>query len=198
VSVSKIGDYLKAIPHKWLNFSQLVPGCPSAGGCRNTVTLCGTCVERSELGNLIFGMSARLAGLGNGFTYVVRHDYAEGLQQPWDQAVAGVGYRLAETGYWPIYTGEMCDRFRNLTGGWKGLTGERNAAPWDWKLVQDETIKECKACDKEVPFSTPHTIPAYAGAPEGPSPYGGRPDYIYYTEQIPEGLLDYHMLERFP
>jgi hypothetical protein len=189
----QIGEYLKAIPHKWMNFSHLVPDCPSSGACRNTVTLCDTCVERSELGNFLFGMSAKYARITNFDTYFFGHYYAQGLQKPWDQAVAGVGYSFAELNFIPAYTNHMCDIFRRSTGTWTDPIGDiRNkpAAPWSWELVQDETIKGCKACDKEIPISTPHTIPTYAGEIAGRSPYAGAPKYEYFTEQIPEGMLD--------
>ncbi len=189
----QIGEYLKAIPHKWMNFSYLVPGCPSPGACRNTVTLCGTCVERSELGNFLFGMSARYAGISNFFTYAAGHYYAKGLQKPWDQAIGGVGFSFAELDFVPVYVNTMCDIIRQSFGTWTdpiGTLSGNNPASWSWELVQDETIKGCKPCNKDVPLSTPNTIPTYAGEPAGTSPFAGAPNYIYYTAQIPEGMLD--------
>jgi RHS repeat-associated protein len=192
--VFKMRDYWKAIPHKWMNFSNLVPGCLSSGGCRDSVTLCDTCLERSELGNLLFGLTAEVAGLPNIETYTGGHDKAKGLQEPWDQAAAGVGYYFAEAEYELRVSNAdtMCRIFRSSTGAWRRLASSRGPkpAPWNWSLIQDEKIEECEPCEQAIPASTPHTIPAYAGEPAGRSPAAGAPGYEYYTEQIPEGMLD--------
>jgi RHS repeat-associated protein len=195
--ILQIKDYLKAIPHKWMNFSDLVPGCPSSVLCRNTVTLCDTCLERSELGNILFGFSSQVVGLSNVETYAGGHYYAKGLQEPWDQAAAGVGYYFGQYNLVPLHSNTMCQIFRSSTGVWTNLPSTQEPMPWEWKYVQDACIQMCEPCTIPIPASTPHTKPAYAGEPAGKSRFAGAPKYIYYTEQIPEGMLD-PLLVRFP
>jgi hypothetical protein len=179
-----------------MNFSSLVPDCPSPGDCRNSVTLCDTCLERSELGNLLFGLTAKEAGLTNAETYFGGHDYAKGLQETWDQAAAGVGYYAARHRHKLTNPDTMCRIFRRSRGRWmriRGLLGssrEPRPARWKWSLIQDEKVKDCRPCEQAIPSSTPHTLPAYADYPAGTSPFAGKPQYEYFTEQIPEGMLD--------
>jgi RHS repeat-associated protein len=194
-------DYWKAIPHKWMRFSHLVPGCPSMTGCQDAITLCNTCLERSELGNLLFGLTAKVAGLSNKLTYTGGHDIAKGLQKPWDQAVAGVGYYVAEQGQRLSDTDTMCRAFQSSSGVWQRLPTSRGPAPapWNWSLVQDDRIKGCKPCKQAVPVSTPHTVPAFAGEPVASDRiFAGAPNYEYFDEQIPEGMLDPRLYRRFP
>jgi RHS repeat-associated protein len=197
--VFKIRDYLKAIPYKWMNFSDLVSGCPSSVLCRNTVTLCDTCLERSELGNIMFGFSSQVTGFSNWFTFWAGHDRAKGLQETWDQAAAGAGYYFGQHNLVPPHSDTMCEIFRGSIGVWKNWRGQTQpgTTPWAWKFVQDACTRMCEPCITPIPASTPHTKPAYAGEPAGKSWFAGAPKYIYYTEQIPEGMLD-PRLTRFP
>jgi RHS repeat-associated protein len=199
VWILQIKDYLKAIPYKWMNFSDLVSGCPSSVLCRNTVTLCDTCLERSELGNIMFGFSSQVAGLSNWFTFAAGHDLARGLQKPWDQAAAGIGYYFGQYNLVPLHSDAMCQIFQSTTGVWElPPSGQRpGTTPWAWKYVQDACIQRCEPCTTPIPASTPHTKPAYAGEPAGKSWFAGAPKYIYYTEQVPEGMLD-PLLIRYP
>jgi RHS repeat-associated protein len=182
-------DYAKAIPYKWMNFRNLVPGCPYPD-CWFTVTLCDTCIERSELGNIMFGFSAKPWGWPG---WVARQlALAVGaLQEEWDKAAAGIGYYLAEeyisTG--PPDSEAMCSFMRACEGSWEFREAH-------WKNIQDPLRTEgCQACATPVPPSTPHSTPAFAGAPAGYSyPWAGAPDYVYYTEQMPAGMLDPLML----
>jgi hypothetical protein len=91
----------------------------------------------------------------------------------------------------------MCQILQSSNGQWDYALWDKypfasdNPVPWKWIFVQDERIKECKPCKTSIPASTPHTIPAYASAEAGKSvPFAGAPNYIYYIEQIPEGMLD--------
>jgi RHS repeat-associated protein len=199
--VLQIKDYLKAIPYKWMNFSDLVSGCPSSVLCRNTVTLCDTCLERSELGNIMFGFSSQVAGFSNWFTFVAGHNpLVKGLQEPWDQAAAGIGYYFGQYNLVPLHSDTMCQIFRSTTGLWKNLRGEARSetAPWEWKYVQDACIRMCEPCTTPIPASTLHTRPTYASEPPaGKSRFAGAPGYTYYTEQIPEGMLDPRLV-KFP
>jgi hypothetical protein len=151
------------------------------------------CLERSELGNLLFGLSSQVAGIVNSETFFGGYVVAEGLQEPWDQAAAGVGYYVGESGLRISDVDTMCQIFRSSTGVWNlPLLPAKwpGTTPWNWSLIQDERIQGCVICEKAIPSSTPHTIPAYAGEAAGSSPFAGAPRYIYYTEQIPEGMLD--------
>ena len=42
--------------HKWMNFN--MEGC-GTGPCKHTVSVCGTCVRKNVLGNIMFGLVAR-------------------------------------------------------------------------------------------------------------------------------------------
>ena len=200
VWILQIKEYLKAIPYKWMNFSDLVSGCPSSVRCRNTVTPCDTCLERSELGNIMFGFSSQVAGFSNTFTFWAGHNrLVKGLQKPWDQAAAGIGYYFGQYNLVPLHSDTMCQVFQSTTGVWElPPLGQRpGTTPWKWKYVQDACIRMCEPCTTPIPASTPHTKPAYAGEPAGKSWFAGAPKYIYYTEQIPEGMLDPRLI-RFP
>jgi hypothetical protein len=192
--LNTIKHYLKAIPHKWMNFRNLVPGCPSSASCENSVTLCDTCLERSELGNLLFGLTAKVADIPNWETFLFGYHWAKGLQEPWDQAAAGVGYYFAEYNLRVSDSETMCRIFQSTTGTWTDLFGGRTTY-WRWDArVEDRKIRRCKPCQQAIHASTPHTIPTYAGEPAGRHKEAGAPKYIYYTEQIPEGMLDPRLL----
>ena len=47
--------------HKWMNFN--LEGC-ATGKCKNTVSVCGTCVRKNILGNIMFGLISRDRVLG--------------------------------------------------------------------------------------------------------------------------------------
>ncbi len=216
VGALEFADYARAIPYKWMIFRDLVPGCPfprvdgALTPCAETVTLCGKCIDRSELGNILFGMMAVPWELPNWFTFWGAHSWAKGLQAPWDQAAAGVGYfsshlewpllpdwcDYADCGYeWatlPTTEQEMCALLQKAQGHWRGPLGISNVGQeWRWENIQDPVrAGGCQPCPTPVPLTTPHTNPAVAGKPAGKHPMAGAPKYEFYTDQIPTGLLD--------
>ena len=46
-------SYAKRIPYKWLIFK--TENCPAGDKCKDTVTLAGHCIHKSDLGNIMFG-----------------------------------------------------------------------------------------------------------------------------------------------
>ncbi|MDY7076883.1 MAG: RHS repeat-associated core domain-containing protein [Chloroflexota bacterium] len=217
--------YAKAIPYKWMNFRNLASGsdCPSlyTACCRNTVTLCDKCVNREELGNIMFGISGQAAG-DHGIAPDLLYGAARNVgavAKSWDQAAAGVGYYLVKTlGGPPATTSEMCDEFNRSHGSWlayspppylddiaewlrkRGFSGDiiplsksfGPGADWNWDDISDPTrAAGCRPC--EVTVMPPHTIPAPAGDPHY-HPYAGAPGYEYYVDQIPAGMLDPDLL----
>lgn len=188
-------DYAKAIPYKWMSFRYLVPDCPS-GDCWFTVTLCDTCLERSALGNIMAGFTAKLWGWNEwaareGFEYAVGG--AEGAlgwndEWPeWDAAATGIGNYLADNGA-PPSPEMMCSSMKAID---KCSSERKELYPEAcWDNMQAPCAEKCVPCKTSVPLSTPHTIPAFADDPAGHSPFAGAPKYGYYTDQIPEGMLD--------
>jgi RHS repeat-associated protein len=182
-------DYAKAIPYKWMRFRHLVPDCPTLD-CWFTATLCDTCLQRSELGNIMFGFAANLWGwpaeLAHSIAFLIG-----ALQEQWDKASAGIGYHLAEG-----YVGNGSSSSEAMCSSMKASQGTRAFPQARWENIQDPHIEGCQSCEVPVPPSTPHSTPAFAGAPSGyRDPWAGAPNYEYYTEQIPVGMLDPLMLD---
>jgi RHS repeat-associated protein len=188
-------DYAKAIPYKWMHFRHLVPDCPSVD-CLFTVTLCDTCIHRGELGNIMFGFTARDWGWTALDGWLAREIAigAGALQQPWDRAAAGIGYHLSVE-----YTDRALPDPEALCASMKGSRGDRAYHEASWENIQKESVRAagCQPCEMCIVASTPHSTPACGSTATGISPLAGKPDYEYYTDQMPAGMLD-PLLQRIP
>ena len=164
--LASIADYAKAIPYKWMSFRYLVPDCPS-GDCWFTVTLCDTCLERSALGNIMFGYAAKHWGWDE-FTAHMFPRLLGALSTEWDRAAAGIGYYIAEE-YNGVSSSEtMCDLMKAQEGGLSFPEAY-------WENIQMPCAEKCGPCTTSVPASLPHTRPAFADEPTGHSPFAGAP-----------------------
>ncbi len=178
-------DYAKAIPYKWMNFDPLwgTPGrgfCSSTN-CRDTVTLCGACIHKSELGNIVYG------AIGAGFLDFGTFDdellwyggrFAQGLSRDVEEAAVGIGISLQreydiERIQTPI---QFCNALRNTHGGWTFTPNDRvgevvsqllgddidfgspHIEEWSWSYLQSGPESSCRPSITPL-FPYPHTEP---------------------------------------
>lgn len=103
-------NYAKTIPYKWMDFGS---DCPDKQGeaCAGTVMLCGVCIHKSELGNLMYGAIGKqwLRGerliIGGGR----RGGGTGGIDSPEDLAGVLGGIFLEGGGLATITAQGMCD-----------------------------------------------------------------------------------------
>jgi hypothetical protein len=163
--------------------------CPCTD-CTRTVTLCDKCIDRSELGNIIFGMAGALAEYTNGQLYAAARS-ANGFGGVAEQATGGLGYALVTTGTLgsQLTSQELCSFFERADGNWDNVPGF--AAPvgrWQWENVnQGDASENCVPCKDKLPSWYPHTIPTSSGGVAGNSRFANRPDHEdpFYVYQIP-------------
>ena len=87
-------DYAANIPYKWTDFG---PGDePEEPQCANTVTVFGKCIDRSELGNIMFGYVGREFGISDSVLLTgAAQAGAAGPNSPEDIAGIVAGFGLA-------------------------------------------------------------------------------------------------------
>ena len=86
-----------SIQYKSMDFK--TDNCPS--GCENTVWLCGHCMDRSELGNVILGFWVAYLGfsarvLAAGVNVIGKKKPGEGADNPTDTAGIGLGFAMGK------------------------------------------------------------------------------------------------------
>lgn len=106
-------NYARWIPYRGMNFSTGVCPNPLCTNCRRTVWICTYCISRTELGNIMFGVAARVAGFPFNITLSIARNFAH-LDSVEDLAglLAGnrIGLELTQRGGWNNFTlEEMCD-----------------------------------------------------------------------------------------
>lgn len=84
-----------SVQYKSMDFK--TANCPS--GCENSVWLCGHCIDRSELGNIIFGFWVAYLGftarvLAAGVNMIGSKKPGEGADNPTDTAGLGLGFAM--------------------------------------------------------------------------------------------------------
>ncbi len=189
--------YARAIPYKWMNFRTL--DCPSIDNeCKRSVTLCNKCIDRSELGNIMFGWAGKIAGIPATALWVGGR-VAQGLSGPAEQSTAGLGYVMASRtiasrhdlcGFLQSTSGNSAGSFFDLGLGW--------SAEWDWDNANRDQggVDQCTPCSIEL-TDYAHTVPGLTGDPIGYSVFANRPEKEgpFWIDQFPRnemyGLIDW-------
>lgn len=155
--------YAASIPYKWTKFE--TTNCPSGDKCKGTVSLCGTCIHNSELGNVMYGAMAKVWMRGEGL--IVGGAVAWGGTNS-NEDMAGVvgGLTLGDpVRDGPITQSKMCELLKGNQGAYIGRIGAEfekgsNASNLLTGLSGvnlDDMGKQYKDCEK-CPDKTP-TIP---------------------------------------
>jgi len=115
--------YAKSIPYKWMDFGS---DCPDdqGKGCAGTVRLCGVCIHKSELGNLMFGAMGKQWLRGERIIIAGgrRGGQAGGINTPEDLAGVLGGIFLEDGNLAKMSAASMC-----TTGGMVYLTPEKSS-----------------------------------------------------------------------
>jgi RHS repeat-associated protein len=136
--------YARGIPHKGYDFPTV--GTCGTGTCQGTVTLCGQCIDRSELGNMMYGIMAREWGFRYAITLAAAWQYG-GMDTTADEAVIAIGYNVIRRR--PLSGTSLCDQIRRWPRTWTGYASD----PW--------TTGGCTPCGADLPPGTPHTRPSF-------------------------------------
>ncbi|MCG8347992.1 MAG: RHS repeat-associated core domain-containing protein [Chloroflexales bacterium] len=136
--------YARGIPHKAYDFP-LIDSC-GAGTCQGTVTLCRRCLDRSELGNMMYGMMAREWGIPYALTLAAAWQFG-GMDTTADEAAIAIGYRAVRIR--PPNGQRLCAQIWQWPRTWTHHASD----PW--------TTGGCKPCAAVLPAGTPHTRPAF-------------------------------------
>ena len=189
-------QYARAIPHKWLNFNQLPSsGCPSGDTCRTSVTLCGKCIDRSELGNIIFGMAGAIAQIPHTILEFAGYHVARGMQGHAEQASVGIGYYLGENyRITDVSNSNSLCSFLTSTDSMSVRTWSiPNSAPWQWRYINSgDASANCKPCTTKLPDSDSFvTFFAVSEIEAGKSIYADKNNLEFYIDQI----LDVNFLD---
>jgi RHS repeat-associated protein len=136
--------YASGIPHKAYDFP--IIGSCGAGMCQGTVTLCGRCLDRSELGNMMYGMMGREWGISYPLTLAAGWAFG-GMDTNADEATIAIGYHAVRRR--PFDGRSLCDQIRQWPHTWTHHASD----PW--------TTGGCKPCDAALPAGTPHTRPSF-------------------------------------
>jgi len=80
------------VPYKWMNFN--TPNCPISDKCKDTVMICGKCIHKSEMGNILFAAMARMIITEYGVNMGVSKIGDNGPDKPEDMAGIFGGYHL--------------------------------------------------------------------------------------------------------
>ncbi len=200
--------YARAIPHKWMNFD--IPNIPNSGlqfncpsdNCTRTVTVCGKCIDRSEMGNMIFGMVGAMFAISPEVLWgIARSPLVNGLAGPAEQSTAGIGINLASQIGRIRNAADFCEFLENSDGSWELDMSSTNipviegvavnyapdAAPWQWEYANaEDDSAQCAPCSQSLPLWFAHTIPVADGDEAGTSVYANRPgvEDPFYVYQI--------------
>ncbi|MTI86897.1 MAG: hypothetical protein FH748_02895 [Balneolaceae bacterium] len=119
--------------------------CPS--NCANTITICSGCIDRSELGNFLYGVIARYMQMTWLQTWLGGIAGNRGRRTASDAAAIELGYDFIDQGQ---RSNALCNFFN------------ANAAEWN-NMQQDG--HGCPPCNQSViPVNAPHvTLPALGG-----------------------------------
>jgi hypothetical protein len=118
-------------------------GCFCPQDCKQSVTLCGKCIDNSELGNLAYGATGGIWG----FEYLTLFNaaflaaYGNALRHPWDRAGALAGFKIST------------QLFRNPERLCELLTQTKN-----WDDIQQPSVVKCTICKLEK-YQGKHSAP---------------------------------------
>jgi hypothetical protein len=139
-------DYATVIDYKWRDFV-LPEMCPINCTVRS-ITLCGKCLDRSELGNIVYGMAARATGFSEDTMLREGKQTGSGFNDEWSTAAGVAGWNVLVSGsvfgtsFIPKSAKEMCDLLTKSP---------------EWSKIQDPKVKGCLPC--EAQYDGPHTVP---------------------------------------
>jgi RHS repeat-associated protein len=137
-------EYAKNIPHKSYAFP--VTGQCGTGHCQGTVTLCGKCIDRSELGNMMFGIMASQWGFSFSET-LLGGWHRGGMDTTADEATIVIGYHAIRNQ--PSSGSNLCAQINQ----WKET--------WQAHAADPLTTTGCEPCTTIYPGGTRHTKPGY-------------------------------------
>lgn len=214
IGLAALISYARAIPHKWMNFAaDTSRGCPSSS-CQNTITLCGSCMDKSEMGNIIFGMAAkRVLSFGQLEDDIVwwAGRWVYGLGGKVEEAATGIGLHLgANFDFQNSNTQDLCHMMKSASGTWSLASpfhelniGDRNLGvphsyTWNWSnLASNLEGRGCTPCYYKLPSWYGHTVPSMdrgllefwsiSGGAAGTSPLANREDFEdpFFVYQLP-------------
>ncbi len=180
--------YAERIPYKWIDFNdQDINGeCPGPSPiqpprypwqrpCGGSVTLCGCCLERSELGNFMYGFAASVWGYPEGI--VDRAGQAIGFRptgvrsaRSWDRAAWQRGFHFGEAAS------------RDITVTYVSGSGTMLTTPnvCNWiacSAMRDPRNRNCQPCSFPLRSNFGHTDPGrdnqWTGTRTDPTPRTG-------------------------
>jgi len=139
-SYTDFATYANSLNYKFMAFAGQT--CPV--NCPGTVTCCNTCLHKSELGNLMFGITGRLWGFYYFQLRLGTWIKGAGLRSAWDRAAAEAGYDSAT------------NNATALTASAASMCQTLRAHP-QWANIQDPIAVPCPICT-EV-YTGPHSTP---------------------------------------
>lgn len=105
--------------------------CPSGPKCRNTYTLCGTCVHDHWIGNFIYAYSLRFLGYSESLIKKAGQAVQDGapgdpesgkytryVDPPWDVAGYDLAIKMIDSKAWPIKSSSMCEMLKGNADLW--------------------------------------------------------------------------------
>jgi len=119
------------------------------------VTLCGKCIDRSELGNIIFGYSGGKLAIEQETLLSLAVTVGGALRGIAELATARIGYRLSSRTFNDANT--LCREITEYV--------DYTDAPFGWNywnyadFGQDPDVSECTPCTVPLPSWFPHTTP---------------------------------------
>jgi hypothetical protein len=180
-------EYAAAIPYKWMNFA--VNGwnsaCPSGWQCTRSVTLCETCIDRSELGNIMFGYAGGKLAFNQDWLWGLARLFGA-LRGEAERAAAGIGIHLSAHHIGSV--DDFCRLVRSAANTFP------DGSRWDWSLInsgQEPDVSQCTPCSELLPVSYPHTIPTINNPVAGTRIWAdssvgeGNSDDRFFISQIP-------------
>ncbi|MCB9461537.1 MAG: hypothetical protein H6670_17920 [Anaerolineaceae bacterium] len=162
----KFKTYAGQIPYKWMNF--VVNGnnseCPSGRECTRSVTMCGKCIDRSELGNLMFGYIGGKLAINQDLLWLAARFAANALKGVAEIATAGIGLYLSTKNITSAQN--LCDEIRTSSSNtFAVIPFVQDRVSWDWELAnvgQKPDVSKCEPCSEALPSFYPHTRPSGA------------------------------------
>jgi hypothetical protein len=181
------GNYARSIPYKWMTFDTGLSHCPSPG-CERGVTLCGKCIDRSELGNIMYGATGAAISIDK-WTLRLAGKLAGALRGEAEMAGLDIGFEIGTNkNYRTIW--DVDDLCSFITTHTPSAWGKINVG-------QDPDVSLCAPCSDILPPDgsiIPHTRPHTdldIGNYEGTSPCAdgskcqGDPTDPFFINQIP-------------
>jgi RHS repeat-associated protein len=130
LTITAFRDYAKAIPYKWMDFA-VVQGCSTCDNER-TITFCGECIDRSELGNIMFGFSGARLGIDQNVLWWGGR-MAQGLSTTVEEAGLGIGIELQDK-YGDSFADMSSESFCNAVKSLSGSFVSTSTVGIDWIL----------------------------------------------------------------